>query len=282
MFVFIAFYLLILSKNLNSQELINFNEKNVLAKVHYNKFLYGIYEDYYNKMPNYPSRGTYSPTGWSLKGIKSGVGVCNYIYIPTNKILQPGRQYRISLTVKVVENYEDMPYYQDHFGIALSSDLFENHFGLWPKQFIPFGHVEANKLDTIEFEFRPLCTSEYLLLGVFQAPTMDGLNCFACQYDFELYSLTVEKSKNQSADFYYICDGFVEAKLDKWSYETDTIFFDSGLAQINEEYLTLLDSIPKKLRTVQDLVSLYAYTDKRGTKTNNSELPVMKLFVGHL
>lgn len=112
-------------------------------------------------------------------------------------------------------------------------------------------------------------------MGVFQGPTMGDPIGFANLYNFELYSLIIEKSKNPDSDFYYLCDGFEEKKLNnKWnvSYSTDTIFFDSGSANIKQQYYKILDSLPKKLRTVQDLVSLYAYTDKKGKDSDNKEL----------
>jgi hypothetical protein len=43
------------------------------------------------------------------------------------------------------------------------------------------------------------------------------------------------------------------------------VYFDSGSAEVQQAYLRVLDSIPSKLRTKQDLITLYAYTDKEGT-----------------
>ncbi len=273
----------IISYNLYSQELIRYDNENRNAKILYNRFLYGVHRKLYNneldmKIPDYPKTGSYSPTGYSIQNVKTGTGVCNYIYIPTKSILKPGQQYHLTITVKLPEYYNRMPYYRKFFGIALSSDLFENEWGLWGKHFIPLNVQTGGELETVELEFRPLCTSKYILLGVFQGPEMDDSFDFARLYNFELYYLTIENSKNPNNEFYYICDGFIEKKMKKWdaSYDTDTIFFDSGSADIKDEYYTILDSIPKKLRTVQDLVSLYAYTDKKGKDKDNENLGALR------
>ncbi len=254
--------------NINAQVLIRYNKDFPGSAVHYNQFLEGIFQEKFDKRPKFPAIGDYSPSKYSLQGVKVGTGVCNYIYIPTNNQLEPGHQYHISLTIKIAEAYKYQFYYQDNFGIALTSNLFDNHFGLWSKHFIPIGLQAIEELVTIEFEFRPLCSSNYILLGVFQGDNMDEKSCFACPYEFELHSLEIKKSIDPNTEFYYICDGFIEDKLNKkWdtSYSTDTIYFDSGSAELKDEFKQKIDSIPNKLRTKQDLVSLYAFTDQKGS-----------------
>lgn len=258
----------------DAQKVIGYGPEELTASIHYNEFLFGIYKNYYNKLPEYPAKGVYSPTHYSssLLSIPHGVGDCNYVYIPTQDALLPGHQYRIHLTVKVGKAYEQMPYFQEHLGIALASDLFKNYFGLWTKPFVPLGLQTAEELVTIDFVFRPLCTSKYLVLGVFQGDTMDNLEGFASQYGFELYNLLVEQYDDPQADFVYMCDAFEEERLEKkfsTGYETDTIYFDSGSSEIRGKYLSTLDSVPSKLRTKQDLITLYAYTDKAGSENDS-------------
>jgi len=272
--IFLALLIFSSLLKLSAQELIRYDIDHLTATVHYNEFLYSIYGKTYNKRTDFPVKGSYSPTHYGERGVKHGSGVCNYIYIPTKEVLVPGEQYHIILTVKVSKDYEQLQYFQDNFGIALAWNLFDNNFGLWPKHFIPFGNLATEQLVKVAFDFRPLCTSRYIVLGVFQSATMDDLNCFACQYNFELYSLIVKKSTNLDSEFHYICDAYEEKKLNKWksSHDTDTIFFESKTSEIKDKYKLLLDSIPSKLRTVQDLVSLYAYTDKEGSEKDNKDL----------
>ena len=260
--------------NLVSQNVLNFGPEEPTASIHYNEFLYATYKNAYKKLPDYPVSGVYSPTHYAdgSGGMRIGAGVCNYVYVPTNGALVPSRQYHISLTVKVGKAYAQSPYFQSHFGVALASDLFKNHFGLWSKHFVPLGIEPTEELVTIEFSFRPLCTSEYLVLGVFQGPAMDQQDGFAFQYGFELHNLLVEQFDDPQAQFVYMCDAFEEERLKKsytTGYDTDTIYFNSGSAEILENYLPILDSLPSRLRTKQDLVSLYAYTDKAGSENNS-------------
>ena len=256
----------------DAQKILSFGPDEPTASIHYNDFLYGIYKNAYKKLPAYPVKGAYSPTLWSKPYHSMGTGVCNYIYIPTESALQPGRQYRISLTVKVVKAYAQMPYFQSHFGVALTSDLFENYFGLWIKHYVPLGIKTSEDSVSVDFIFRPLCTSNYLVLGVFQGPAMDKQECFACQYGFELYNLMVEQYDDPQDEFVYMCDAFEEERLQReftTGYDTDTVYFESGSAEIQSKYLSILDSIPSKLRTTQDLITLYAYTDKNGNDNDN-------------
>ena len=261
--------------SLDAQKVIVYGPDELTASIHYNEFLYGVYKNYYKKLPDYPIKGVYSPTWYSSSalGISPGVGECNYIYIPTKGELLPGHQYRIKLSVKVGKAYAQMPYFQEHLGVALTSDLFNNNnWGLWAKHFVPLGIERTEELVNVEFVFRPLCTSKYLVLGVFQGLTMDNLEGFASQYGFELYNLLVEQYDDPKADFVYMCDAFVEERLEKkftTGYETDTVYFASGSAQLQEKYLPALDSIPSKLRTKQDLVTLYAYTDIAGSENDS-------------
>jgi len=267
------------SINITCQELIRYDQEHLTAKIHFQRWLYLQRQEIYKKSAKFPAIGTYSPTGYSMPYVRTGVGLCNYIYIETKNQLKPGLQYHLSLTVKLPEEYGQMPYYQKHFGIALSSDLFENEFGLWAKHFIPLKIKVSGQLVTINLEFRPLCSSKYIILGVFQGPTMGNVTSFLRKYDFELHSLIIKKSPNTESDFYYICNGFVEKNLNKkWnvSYSTDTVFFDSGSAVIKDKYLPLLDSIPSKLRTKQDIVSLYAFTDAKGSDKDNKDLGIKR------
>ena len=264
----------LLTPIVEAQKILGYGPEELTANIHYNEFLYGIYKNYYKKLPEYPVKGVYSPTGYSSSAlsITPGVGECNYIYIPTHGALLPGHQYRISLTVKVGKAYEQMPYFQEHLGIALSSDLFKNHFGLWSKHFVPLGMLKTEELVSVDFVFRPLCTSTYLVLGVYQGPTMDKLESFAEQYGFELHNLLVEQYDDPNADFVYMCDAFEEERLKKLfttGYDTDTVYFESGSSTIKEKYLSVLDSVPSKLRTKQDLVTLYAYTDIAGSENDS-------------
>jgi len=119
-----------------AQQLFSYGPEELTASIHYNEFLYGIYKNHYKTLPAYPIKGAYSPTGYSNSdmntspGLAYGVGACNYIYIHTDEKLQPGHQYRARLSLKLSKAYEQMPYFKAHFGIALTSDLFNNHFGL--------------------------------------------------------------------------------------------------------------------------------------------------------
>lgn len=70
-----------------------------------------------------------------------------------------------------------------------------------------------------------------------------------------------------SEKFYYVCDAFEEKELDVHigkSISSDTVYFDLGSSTVDSFYTSLLDGIPEKLRTSQDLVVLYASTDKSG------------------
>lgn len=252
-----------------AQKVIGYGPDQLSASVHYNQFLYSIYEKTIAIQPAYPVKGAYSPTGYShlISATGVGKGVCNYVYVPTKGLLAPGQQYRITVTIKFGSAYAGMPYYQEHFGVALTSDLYNNSGGLWRKHFHALGITTVEEPVSASFVFRPLCTSSFVVVGVFQGPTMDTQDCFACPYGFEVYDLLIELYDDPNADFVYLCDAFEEDRFEKkysTGYDTDTVYFDSGSAALQEKYSSVIDSIPSKLRTKQDLVTLYAYTDAEG------------------
>jgi hypothetical protein len=165
-----------------------------------------------------------------------------------------------------------MPYFQENFGVSLTSSLLDNHFGLWAKQYESLHISNVEKPVTTSFIFRPLCTSKYVVVGVFQGEEMDKQDCFGCSYGFELYDLKVEKHHDPQADFVYLCDAFEDQRLERKfmsGFDIDTVYFKSRGADINNESELVLDAIPGKLRTKQDLVSLYAYTDKEGIENDS-------------
>ena len=50
---------------LKGQKIISYGPNELTASIHYNEFLYGIYENYYKKLPPYPVKGVYSPTHYA-------------------------------------------------------------------------------------------------------------------------------------------------------------------------------------------------------------------------
>lgn len=255
-------------KEVVAQKVLGYGKDELTAAINYNVPLWNTYKKHYSSLPVYPVKGAYTPSHYCSYERIQGSGACNYIYLPTNEKLIPGHQYRMTLTVKVVKAFSQMPYFKSHFGVALSSDLLKNnYFGLWVK---PYVHLDIDTTEALvinSFVFRPLCTSKYLALGVFQGPDMDKQDCFLCQYGFELYDLLVEEWGDPKAEFVYMCDAFEEERLKKeftTGYETDTVFFESGSYDILSKYTVLLDSVPFKLRSKQDLITLYGYTDKNG------------------
>ncbi|MFT6810577.1 MAG: hypothetical protein ACJA01_003822 [Saprospiraceae bacterium] len=249
-----------------AQNVIVYGPDNPTAKVLHDRSLYYGYHKNSDNQKLYPVKGSYSPTHYSYS--KMGSGKCNYVYIPTDGALLPGHQYHLNLTVKVSEAYSQLPYYQTHFGVALTSDLLDDNdfVGLWRQHFIPLGLIVYDENVTLDFDFRPLCVSEYFVLGVFQGNDMDDKDCYLCQYGFELFSLTVEESMDTLADFVYMCDAFEEeASFNRKNLDSLSIYFESGSADIREEFNDLLDSVPHMLNTVQDLIILSAYTDKMGS-----------------
>ncbi len=260
-----------LSIKIFPQELIiNYNQQTPIANVHYHKAIGSIYKNYYDRLPIYPITGAYSSTGYTLIGVKSGRGQCNYIYIPSDNKLKIGHQYNIQISLWLDRDYLDMPYFQNHFGFAVASNLFENEWGLWYKQFIHFGVLEAEKPVKIEFEFRPMTKTKYLVIGVFQGDEMDDyyLSDFS-QHEFKLHSLEVRESKNPELPFQYVGDPFIEKQLEnRFSARIDscTIYFKSGSSEIENKYKKLLNSYADKLRTKQDLINIFGYTDIQGSE----------------
>ena len=224
-----------------SQTILKYDADHPTAKVHNHYVLYGIYKRYYNRLPKHPIVGAYGTTGYYDRvNKKGGKGECSYIYLPVEK-LEIGKQYTLKVTVKMDKDYADMPYFQRNFGFATSTYLFKNDWGLWPKQFIPFGKLEASVPQKVELEFRPMSKTKYIIIGVFQAAEMDDyyLSDFS-QHEFRLFDLELSKSIHPDAPFHYVGDAYAEEQLKKslpQPFSCDSIFFDSGSATIADKYL---------------------------------------------
>jgi len=272
------FFILVCAQAASQKSLIEYNEANQIANIHYNENLFSSYTERDKTQKTYPSTGTYAPRYYANTGIgiDPGVGACNYIYIPTNKKLQPGIQYNLQFTIKMEEAYQDQVYFQQHFGIALTSSLFCNkwnlvrdkarrcpYWGLWRHSMHPIKISETGQLVKIEIEFRPLCESKYIVLGVFQGHEMDKQGCGFCEYDFELHELSIEKSTNLDSDFVYFCDGFEESEQRKIN-QNYSVYFDVGSSDIDPKFHSMLDSVSKNLVHDKDLIVLKAFTDING------------------
>jgi hypothetical protein len=257
-------------QSVRAQEpLIIYDENNPTARILYE----GAHEPKKSEIqipPQYPVEGNYTPTSYSNGplGIDPNRGFCDYVYVPTEGKLKPGTQYTLKLRMKFDENYDQMSFYQDHFGIALTSFLYPNrfpsHWGLWRHTNESLGVFQGDEIITIEKEFRPLCTSKFLVLGVFRAGEMDHLSCFFCYYPFEIYELTVTESADPSKPSRYFGDEFKQEAPTNFSKREYNVFFDSGSSKIGSSNLIMLDSLASNLKTTQDIILLSAYTDMSG------------------
>ena len=255
---------------INAQEsIIKYDQENNIAGI--------IYVDHNRpktseipKVLPYPATGSYSPThyGNPRVGVESNVGFCNYLYFPTDGKLKPGKQYTLKLKIKFDENYRDIPFYQDNFGIALTSYLYPNSFpsywGLWDHTNEHLGIFESEKIVELEQEFRPLCTSKYVVLGVFKNSEMDHLHCFMCYYPFEVYDLSITESDNPNKACKYFGDEFKQEKQENFQNKNFNVYFDSGSSQISPLYNELIDSLGIRLNSNLDIVTLTGHTDKSG------------------
>jgi hypothetical protein len=280
-FAFVVCFVLhfICLPTVSAQKVLGYGPDERTAKAYYDECLHGVYQSWFDTLPEYPVKGAYSATHYSnlsrsreyskVYGLPVGVGHCTYIYIPTQDTLRPGHQYRISLTVKVSDAFAHMPYFQSHFGVALSSELYpKTYMGLWIEHFVHLNIETTKKPVTIEFVFRPLCTSQYLLLGVFQGATNDTQSSDLSLFGFDLHHLMVEEWDDPEAEFVYLCNAFAQGSVKTKGalpQGTDTVYFDSGSAEILEKDTPILDSIPSKLSYKQSLITLSAYTDIEGS-----------------
>lgn len=266
-------YLIVLSivfldhLRLSCQALLKYDADNLIAKVHYNDFLHGIYKNYYKRLPEYPIMGAYGSTEYTIKGITQGEGECNYIYFQFEN-LEIGKQYKVKLTIELDKDYADMPYFQKGFGFAIAPYLFDNKWGLWQKQYVPFGTLDAGMPVDVIFEFRPMSKSKYLIVGGFPTPGMDDYLSNFSQHEFRIFEFELSKSNNPNAPFHYVGDAYTEEQLMQLfppPLKADTILFDSGSAMIKSKYKERLKKLPSKLINKQNLVHIFAYTDSKGS-----------------
>ena len=252
------------------QEELILSMDDVTTFIDYNDFLQSIYglnddQSYY--------RGSYSPTQYKNPYLSSGIGtgVCNYIVIKLENLLQPGVQYEASIHLKVDDTYNLHQFYQNNLGIAFSSSLPNNHFGLWDMTFRPLSRLSTDKVSKVSTKFRVLCKPSYMIIGVFKSEEEEKFDCFACRYNFDLQDLSISISNSMDDEFTYLCNDFDKTASSTVSDEAELIvkehkvYFSSGEYRIDQNSLIVIDSLVTMWAELSNLILVEAHTDISGT-----------------
>lgn len=274
-FLQIILLIFVTTDSMSQTSIVKYNQEENIAGIIYDDQKRPKKSEFPKTLP-YPATGSYSPTHYAnpAVGVDKNVGFCNYIYIPTQERLEPGKQYTLKLRIKFDESYNEMPFFQDNFGIALTDYLYPNsfpsHWGLWEHTNESLGIFEGGRIIQVEQEFRPLCDSKYLVLGVFRSNEMEHLHCFMCYYPFELYELIIEESEDPTKACKYFGDEFKKKEITNFEKNEFNIYFDSGSSKILPPYKNLIDSISARLKKTNDIITLEGHTDISGN--NNIKL----------
>ena len=166
-----------------------------------------------------------------------------------------------------------MSFFQDNFGIALTSYIYPNRFpaswGLWEHTHETLGELHGGEVLTIEKEFRPLCASKYVVFGVFKSEEKDPLSCFFCYYPFTIHEFSIVESSNTNDTFLYLCDEFKEEVEGDFNKKLFNIYFESGSSKIAPTYIEMLDSLVNRLKSTEEIIALSAHTDISGNDNFN-------------
>lgn len=216
---------------------------------------------------NYPITGVYSPTPW-VSSNKFGVGYGSYIYLSTNNLIEPGIEYKISLKIKVFDSYNYSEFYKKHLGVAFTKYIINNPYEIWSEKIYHLDNLVTDSIFQVEFNFRPLCKPNYIVIGVFHSNgELNKKPCAFCSYKFELHDLLVSERMDGEENFEYVCNDFVFNNSNKILLNRiDTsLYFSLNEYTIDESYDSLFSKL-KKVVTNQDLLILNSYTDKSGDK----------------
>ncbi|MDO8366934.1 MAG: OmpA family protein, partial [Saprospiraceae bacterium] len=196
-----------------------------------------------------------------------------YLTARTTQPMQVGQLYEVSFWIHIESKKRSDPDWASHIGIALLPQNLKMH-GLGQTEVIlPFLKIDTVLYDTwypVKWRIRPLCTSNYLMIGVFEDHHWHQNRSYVqVKYFVDKVSVTEIPSVSAVSDsaFYY-CSRYDPVSLGiPPQMDNQTLLFQNDAFALTEAHKTVLDSFAGFARNYPDLVfEISGHTDSIGTK----------------
>lgn len=209
----------------------------------------------------------YSP---AVNGISGGVEGASHLSARTTEPMRVGQLYEISLWLYVVSANRHDPDWGKHLGIALLPQNL-SFFGGRNALIIPFIGVDTLVYDQwyqAQWRVRPLCTANYLMIGVFADPQWPKSRGYSeLQYFLDNVSVVELPEAPAVADSsVYYCSRYDPAALGaRPLMDAQMLFYENDAFALSAEHRAALDTFAGYANRYPDLVfELSGHTDSIG------------------
>lgn len=209
----------------------------------------------------------YSP---GVNGIYGGVEGASHLSARTTEPMRVGQLYEVSLWLYIDSAKRQDPDWGKHLGIALLPQNL-SFFGGKKSLVIPFIAVDTVVYDRwyeVTWRVRPLCTSNYLMIGVFADPEWPKSRSYAdVHYYLDNVSLVEmpEASAVSDSSVYY-CSRYDPVLLGAQPLmDSKMLWYENDAFELTDEHRAVLDSFGEYANQYPDLVfELSGHTDSLG------------------
>ncbi len=204
-------------------------------------------------------------------GIFGGVEGASHLSARTTESMRVGQVYEVSLWLYIQHAKRHDPDWGKHLGIALLPQNL-SFFNTGRKALIfPFMGVDTliyEQWYQVKWRIRPLCTSNYLMIGVFADPQWPSSRSFSDVHYF-LDNVSVVEMPETSAGLdssIYYCSQYDPVALGvKPLMDSKILLYENDAFELTDEHRTELDSFAGFANKYPDLIfELSGHTDSIG------------------
>jgi len=197
----------------------------------------------------------------------------SYLTARTTQPMRVGNLYEVSFWLHIRSSKRPDPHWAEHIGIALLPQNIKVH-GLGPYNkglVLPFLSIDTVIYDTwyqVKWRVRPLCTSNYLMIGVFQDAEWEkrsGGDSFYYIDNVTVFEIPTTSAVADSSVYY--CSRYDPKTLGiPPQMDTETLLFQNKEFELTVAQRTALDSFAGFAQKYPDLVfEISGHTDSIGT-----------------
>ncbi len=195
----------------------------------------------------------------------------DYLSAKTIQPMEVGQLYEVSFWIHIQSKKRSDPEWANHIGIALLPQNLKMHSLYDTELILPFLKLDTVLYDTwyqVKWRVRPLCTSNYLMIGVFEDHQWHQNRSYVdVQYFVDRVSVTEIPSVSAVSDSsVYYCSKYDPVSLGiPPQMDNQTVLFQNDAFALNEAHKTVLDSFAVFARKFPDLVfEISGHTDSIG------------------
>ena len=204
-------------------------------------------------------------------GIFGGVEGASHLSARTTEPMRVGQLYEVSLWLYIESARRHDPDWGSHLGIALLPQKLSFFNSVRKPLIMPFLGIDTLVYDhwyQVKWRVRPLCTSNYLMIGVFADPQWPKSRSYA-DVRYFLDNVSIMEMPEASAvldSSVYYCSRYDPVVLGTTPLmDILTLMYENDAFELNYEHKVVLDSFAKFANKYPDLVfELSGHTDSIG------------------